>query len=180
MCKNMRILNKTPKTHNARHGKGGFTLVELCVVLALLAILAVGITSFSVLMNGFAADASEETAFWEENAALKSELRRWIAENDVAGKHFFVEGGVLKSAPTGQTENANTLYLAGSALMVNGVQKAEYSAIDGIEFSSGSGFSVIKCTVYYITEDGARKEIDFLFSCRAATVDFSTGGGANG
>ena len=70
----MRILNKTPKTHNARHGKGGFTLVELCVVLALLAILAVGITSFSVLMNGFAADASEETAFWEENAALKERI----------------------------------------------------------------------------------------------------------
>ena len=84
MCKNMRILNKTPKTHNARHGKGGFTLVELCVVLALLAILAVGITSFSVLMNGFAADASEETAFWEENAALKSELRRWIAQENTS------------------------------------------------------------------------------------------------
>ena len=177
----MRILNKTPKTHNARHGKGGFTLVELCVVLALLAILAVGITSFSVLMNGFAADASEETSFWEENAALKSELRRWIAENDVAGKHFFVEGGVLKSAPTGQTENANTLYLAGSALMVNGVQKAEYSAIDGITFTTADGGRrLIKCTVYYITEDGARKEIDFLFSCRAAIVDPPTGGGANG
>ena len=177
----MRILNKTPKTHNARHGKGGFTLVELCVVLALLAILAVGITSFSVLMNGFAADASEETAFWEENAALKSELRRWIAENDVAGKHFFVEGGVLKSAPTGQTENANTLYLADSALMVNGVQKAEYSAIDGIAFTTADGGRrLIKCTVYYITEDGARKEIDFLFSCRAAIVDPPTGGGANG
>lgn len=176
----MRILNKTPKTHNARHGKGGFTLVELCVVLALLAILAVGITSFSVLMNGFAAEASEETAFWEENAALKSELRRWIAENDVNGKSFYIENGVLKSTNTVEGQSAKSIYLAGSALMVNGVQKTEYNAIDGIVFTNHSDGRLIKCTVYQITESGARNEIDFLFSVRAAQITASTGGGENG
>ncbi len=173
----MRILNKTPKTHNARHGKGGFTLVELCVVLALLAILTAAISSFSVLMNRYAVDASQETDFWEDNAALKKELRNWIAENDVANRHFFVENGVLKSAPQGQKEGANSICLVGNALMVNGVNQTEYTAIDGVEFSAASGFSVIKCTVYYTTENGGRKEADFLFSCRAATVDLSLGGG---
>ena len=169
MCKNMRILNKTPKTHNARHGKGGFTLVELCVVLALLAILTVAISSFSVLMNRYAVDASQETDFWEDNAALKKELRNWIAENDVASRHFFVENGVLKSAPQGQKEGANSICLVGNALMVNGVNQTEYTAIDGVEFSTTD--TLIKCTVYRITESGERKEIDFLFSCRVAMIE---------
>lgn len=166
----MRILNKTPKTHNARHGKGGFTLVELCVVLALLVMLAVGITSFSTLMNGFAAEASEETAFWEENAALKSELRRWIAENDVKEESFYIQNGVLYSTNSAAGQDAS-FYLAGSALIVNGVQKAEYSAIDGIVFATAEGSRpIMKCTVYYITEYGERKAVDFLFSVRAAGV----------
>ena len=168
----MRILNKTPKTHNARHGKGGFTLVELCVVLALLAILAVGITSFSVLMNGFAADASEETAFWEENAALKSELRRWIAENDTADRQFYVEDGVLKSTLKNDApQDVKSVYVAGGVLMVDGTQKAEYSAVDGIVFSTANGGRrLIKCTVYHISENGKRSEIDFLFSFRSASL----------
>ena len=165
----MRILNKTPKTHNARHGKGGFTLVELCVVLALLAILTAAISSFSVLMNRYAVDASQETDFWEDNAALKKELRNWIAENDVASRHFFVENGVLKSVHKEQTEDVKTLSLSGSTLMVNGMQKAEYNAISGVEFSTTD--TLIKCTVYRITESGERKEIDFLFSCRVAMIE---------
>ena len=175
----MRILNKVPKSHNARHGKGGFTLVELCVVLALLAILVAGISSFSVLMNSYAVDASQETDFWEDNAALKKELRNWIAENDVAGKHFFVENGVLKSATRELSENENSICIAEKTLIINGTKKTEYTAIDGVEFSAGSGFSVIKCTVYYTTNNGTRKEADLLFSCRAASVDLSIGGGAS-
>ena len=176
----MRILNKVPKSHNARHGKGGFTLVELCVVLALLAILAAAISSFSVLMNRYAVDASQETDFWEDNAALKKELRNWIAENDVNGKHFFVENGALKSAPNGQTENANSITVVSKVLTVNGVQKNEYGTIDGVEFTTAEGGRrLIKCTVYYVKENGERKEIDFLFSCRSAAVDPPTGGGAS-
>ena len=63
-------------------------------------------------------------------------------------------------------------------LTVNGVQKNEYGTIDGVEFTTAEGGRrLIKCTVYYVKENGERKEIDFLFSCRSAAVDPPTGGG---
>lgn len=168
----MRILNKVPKSHNARHGKGGFTLVELCVVLALLAILATAISSFSVLMNRYAVDASQETDFWEDNAALKKELRNWIAENDVKRidgdgmkpNTFAVQNGALTVQGT-----EKSISFAGGALIVDGVQKEGFTAISGVEFSTTD--SLIKCTVYCITENGERKEIDFLFSCHVAMIE---------
>ncbi len=160
----MRILNKVPKSYNARHGKGGFTLVELCVVLALLAILAAAISSFSVLMNRYAVDASQETDFWEDNAALKKELRNWIAENDVGENTFAVQNGVLTVQGT-----EKSISFAGGTLTVDGVQKEGFTAISGVEFSTTD--SLIKCTVYCITESGERKEVDFLFSCRVAMIE---------
>ncbi len=172
----MRILNKTPKTHNARHGKGGFTLVELCVVLALLAILTAAISSFSVLMNRYAVDASQETDFWEDNAALKKELRNWIAENDVEGNTFAVQNGALTVQDT-----EKSISFAGGTLTVDGTQKEGFAAISGVEFTTADGGRrLIKCTVFFITENGERKEADFLFSCRVASVAPPTGGNANG
>ena len=176
----MRILNKTPKTHNARHGKGGFTLVELCVVLALLAILTVAISSFSVLMNRYAVDASQETDFWEDNAALKKELRNWIAENDVKSINgetvkpniFSVENGNLVVVKQdGSTESVG---FANDVLTVGKKQVEGFAAIDGVVFSCPND-RLIKCTVYHITESGERKEVSFVFSCRAAMITTSGG-----
>lgn len=171
----MRILNKVPKSHNARHGKGGFTLVELCVVLALLAILAVAISSFSVLMNRYAVDASQETDFWEDNAALKKELRNWIAENDVKATTFAVQNGALIVQGT-----EKSISFAGGALTVDGVQKEGFAAISGVEFSTENYGRLIKCTAYLTTENGERKEVSFLFSTRAAGIAPQTGGDVNG
>ena len=176
----MRILNKVPKSHNARHGKGGFTLVELCVVLALLAILTVTISSFSVLMNRYAVEASRETDFWEENAAIKAELRRWIAENDTSLNTFVVQDGTLVVKLRETQEVTNTISFAGGVLTVDGAQKEGFAAVDGIDFTTDNNGRLIKCTVYQITESGARNEIDFLFSVRAAQITASTGGGENG
>lgn len=182
----MRILNKVPKSHNARHGKGGFTLVELCVVLALLAILAAAISSFSVLMNRYAVDASQETDFWEDNAALKKELRNWIAENDVKSINgdeinpntFTVQSGSLTVEK--QDKSTESLSFANGVLTVGEKQIEGFDTIDGVEFSVGTGYSIIKCTVYHITESGERKEADFLFSCRSASVSYAAGGDVNG
>ena len=166
----MRMMNKIPKSHNARHGKGGFTLVELCVVLALLAILTVTISSFSVLMNRYAVEASRETDFWEENAAIKAELRRWIAENDTQGNTFAVQNGALAVSAE------KSISFAGGVLTVDGAQKEGFAAVDGIDFTTDNNGRLIKCTVYRMTEGGERKEVSFLFSTRSAGIAPTTQG----
>lgn len=172
----MRILNKIPKSHNARHGKGGFTLVELCVVLALLAILTVTISSFSVLMNRYAVEASRETDFWEDNAAIKAELRRWIAENDTPLNTFAVQDGTLVVKLRETQEVTNTISFAGGVLTVDGAQKEGFAAVDGIDFTTNNNGRLIKCTVYRMTEGGERKEVSFLFSTRSASIAPTTQG----
>ena len=165
----MRMMNKIPKSHNARHGKGGFTLVELCVVLALLVILAVAISSFSTLMNSYAVEASQETDFWEENATVKKELRRWIAENDTPGNTFAVQNGAL-------TVGEKSITFADDTLIVNGEAVGSFGAINGIDFTTDNNGRLIKCTVYRMTEGGERKEVSFLFSTRSAGIAPTTQG----
>ncbi len=164
----MRIMNKVPKSHNARHGKGGFTLVELCVVLALLAILTAAIASFSVLMNSYAVEASQETDFWEDTATLKSELRKWVAENDVSSNTFSVKNGALTVTP--QNGAAQSVYFSGDTLTLVGNAKGGFAAIDGVAFSCPND-RLIKCTAFRITESGERKEVSFVFSVRSAKIE---------
>ena len=52
------------KSHNAKRGKGGFTLAELSVVLALLVIVGTMIISFSALMSGLPRKIRRNTNVW--------------------------------------------------------------------------------------------------------------------
>ena len=62
------------KQNSSRVGKSGFTLVELSVVLALMAILSVMTVSFSVLMNGLVSENMAQYDFLADCATLKKDL----------------------------------------------------------------------------------------------------------
>lgn len=87
--------NITAKPNSVGCGKRGFTLVELSVVLALVVILTAMTVSFSVLMNGYAAESEAEYGYLEDHADLKDALCDWLAEMDVSDNEFVANGGTL-------------------------------------------------------------------------------------
>ena len=161
------MTKQVQQPHNAKPGKSGFTLVELCIVLALLAILATMTVSFSVLMNGFAAENKAEYEFLEDHATLKETLGVWAAENDVTGSVFKVnEDGTLTVTENGVEQNVS---FADGVLTLGGEQKAGLDAIDGVIFTAND--KLIKCVTYRIAKDGERIEHSFVFSLRCGVIE---------
>ncbi len=159
--------SKLPKRHSAKSGKSGFTLVELSVVLALLAILTTMIISFSVLMNGFAAESRAEYEFLEDHDMLKEAVCTWAAENDVAGCIFKVNGDGTLTVINDGVESC--VSFKGGILGLGDEQKAGLDAIDGVTFSACD--KLVKCVSYRITKDGEQIESSFVFSLRCAVID---------
>ena len=79
---------KTQKVNSFKNGRGGFTLVELCVVMALIVIMTVMTVTFSVLVNSHASDDMAAYDFLEDSAKIEDLLCDWIAENDKSGTVF--------------------------------------------------------------------------------------------
>lgn len=146
---------KSAKRNRAVCGKGGFTLAELCVVLALVAICSAMIVSFAAEMNKFSTSSQESYQFLEDSANLRDELSKWIAENDTAGE-FSAANGELKK------DGAKLTFTGGENLQT----------IGDIEFETND--SLIKCTISQKDGDG---QAQFVFALRCATCTPSTGGG---
>ena len=77
--------NTRVSKHNiAQRGNGGFTLAELCIVMAIVAISSAMIVAFSVSMKQFLTSNAEEYEFLEDCAAVEEALHEWIAEKDIS------------------------------------------------------------------------------------------------
>lgn len=143
-------------------GKSGFTLVELCVVLALLAILSTMIATFSVLMSDMATESKQEYDFLEDCAKLKEELCHWSAENDTPTSVFTVNNdGTLTAAE-------NNVSFSGGVLLLGEKRIEGLDTVEGITFSTEN--KLIKCVAYRSDSKGKRMESSFVFSLRAGAV----------
>lgn len=163
--------NQIQKTYNKKSGKSGFTLVELSVVLALLAILATMIASFSVLMNGFASKNNEEYNFLEDYAKLKEEISEWVAENDVNGITFTVENGTM--IVLNETNSKTVSFGNGSLTVNNEALLTGLDTIESVTFSLVRTNSLvgtnklIKCKVI---KNGEETGQSFVFSLRCGYI----------
>ncbi len=161
MGKTVRV-KEVRKMNKSACGKSGFTLVELSVVLALVAILTTMIVSFYVLMNGFASKSKAEYDFLENHAALKSAVTFWVAENDVTGAEFFVDAdGTL--TVTKNRDKVGFEFQDG-VLSFDGKERAGLGAIDSVEFEQNG--SLIKC----ITKNDSGLMSSFVFLLRSASI----------
>ena len=123
--------------------------------------------SFSVLMNGFAAENKAEYEFLEDHATLKETLGVWAAENDVTGSVFKVnEDGTLTVTENGVEQNVS---FADGVLTLGGEQKVAFDAIDGVIFTAND--KLIKCVTYRIAKDGERIEHSFVFLLRCGVIN---------
>ena len=138
----------------AKRGKGGFTLAELVIVLAIVAIASAMIVSFSTSMGDFADSNAEEYDFLEDCAILEEALYKWVAEQDKPGKNFEeilpkesikVQNGTLKIDNNHAVNNLHT--------------------ITAISFDINEN-NLIRCT---ITPADSKSEKVLVFALRCAT-----------
>ena len=161
MC-NCKKTDKITKNNHKKSGKSGFTLVELCIVLAIVAITSVMIVSFSVSMKEFTISNQEEYDFIEDCSAIRNEVYKWVAENDglaVANQHphFWKMDG----EPFLVTDDG-TLVLGNSEIKnLNTIEKIDFVKQDDL----------IKCTIYRANSDSVKS---YVFALRCT----KSGGGA--
>lgn len=143
--------------------KHGYTLVELCVVLALVAILSAMVVSFSVLVSGYTRGAGARYDFSQDCAHAKSAITQWILQQDAVDTVFSADAaGALIVTGSGGTQRVH--FAAGELRLGNG----QAVALDGIEevaFRASGG--LVKCVLS--GADGM--ESSFVLCIRCGAVD---------
>ena len=143
--------NTRVSRHNiAKRGKGGFTLAELCIVMAIVVISSAMVVAFSASMKQFLASNTEEYEFLEDCAAIEEGLYEWIAERDVLGADF----SDIISQP--YTISSGTLDLGGKTI-------ENLHTVAEITFEKQG--NLIKCNIYRVDSDSVKS---YVFALRCA------------
>lgn len=152
------------KSHKARLGTGGFTLVEICIVLALLAIVTTVTITFYNLMNGTLKDNRIAYEYLEDHADLKGEFDKWAAEKDTPDSVFSVTAdGKLTVEENGINQ---TVIFSEGFLFLGEKRVGTFESVSGISFSMDETGTLIKCTTYHTSQNGERVESRFVFMRR--------------
>lgn len=160
--------SKLKKSHQAKLGKRGYTLIELTIAMALLAVVAVAVVSFYQLMNGTLRDNRDTYEYLEDHDALQKTFEEWAAEKDVPGSVFKVgEDGKLTV-----TENGNSykVSVSNGNLFLGGEYLSGFDEVSGISFETEGTGTLIKCITYHEHKDGSRMESCFVFSLRCGEI----------
>lgn len=146
---------KMQKNNIKMSGKRGFTLVELSVVLALVAIITAMIVSFSIMMNNFFETAQAEYDFLEDSNTLKNQIIKKISEYDNSENTISVQNKKLqvKSEDSEDSKNIDLSDLIGDNFKV--------------EFAAGEN-NLIRCTV--ISKNSNSHSTSFVIALRSAQV----------
>ena len=147
---------------NRSKKKGGFTLAELVVALAILAILVTIVASFSVLMGDYAKDSGTEYAFLEDVFTLKRTLTEWAAEEDRTGAQFLIDNGSLSI-------NGEELLIENGVLKLGDRSLPALNTIAAITVK-GNENELVKCKAVGVKENGVILESEFVFALRAAEL----------
>ena len=151
------------KVNNSARKNGGFTIVELVVALAILAILVTIVASFSVLMGDYAKDSGTEYAFLEDVFTLKRTMTEWAAEEDYAGAQFLIDNGSL-------SVNGKSFSIESGVLQFGDRSMSALSTIAAITVK-GNENGLVKCKAVGVKENGVILESEFVFALRAADLE---------
>lgn len=73
------------KKPTRKRGSRGFTIVELCIVLALLSIVGLLMTSFMTAFNIYTLQNQNRNDFLEEVSLVRDEMQSWLTNHDING-----------------------------------------------------------------------------------------------
>jgi hypothetical protein len=148
--------------------------VEICIAMALVAILSVMVFSFYQLMHGMASDNKASYNYLEDHAALKETLYQWVAEKDTPDSVFSVtEDGVL-SVSESEGETPVIVTFENGVLWLGDESISGFDKIGSIVFSTNG--SLIKCETISNHPNGKQTECSFVFSLRCSNHTIGGGG----
>lgn len=159
--------NKT-KNRNGIGGKRGFTLVELSVALALLAILTAMIVSFSVLVSGYAEDGRSVADRVEDCTQAKEAILSYVRARDVKDAYFTIAEGSLSASSDG-----SSVSFADGTLTLGGITLTGLDTLDSITFDQSG--KIIRVTLNPKEEENA-EAFTFVLTLRWATATIQGGG----
>ena len=159
--------------------KKGSTLLELCIVMALISILLAIIGSFAVSVNGFTAAAKKKNDVTQDYLLCKKYIESWVSR-------FKEEGYSLSVVQTGEGEESRTNCI--KAKKNNGGVTAEYAVstsvgVDG-KFTLTLAYESER-EVKYVSEvltsvkfsnDGDKRFIKCEIGCEDDVMAFVIGG----
>lgn len=167
-----------------RNNNRGFTLVELTIVIALLAIICTMIVSFTLLMSKKVGDATNGGSAAEDCVRVQEAIEKFITHFDSCDYEISVSGGKVTAQKGGTTytvgltsdkKNVRVEYEGGkyTDYKVNYVQKLEMG-IEQVKDDEGNilrqGNKLITCTVTYklpsnakIKRSGTQEETTVLY-----------------
>lgn len=154
------------KVRDTKVDRRGFTLFELCIVLALLGILFTVTASFSMLLKGIVSESKEKYEFSKDFAELKALVCEWISENDVQGSVFLTDEAGALTAIGNDAER--TVCFADGILSLDGERTADTDTLEDVVFSANG--RLLKCVAYRNGGDGERMESCFVYSLRCGSV----------
>lgn len=164
-------MEKTPRGRITQCGKRGFTLVELSVVLALVALLSTMVVSFSVFFSGFVNGNKAEYDYLEDHAALKDSLCTWLAEQDGAQSIFTPSADGLTVTANGNSKNVT---FSDGVLTMGESTVKNLDGIHAVHFSVDENETLIKCETFRFSGSGKKTACTFVFYVRCGKV---AGGG---
>lgn len=157
----------------ARRKNRGSALAELCVAMALLAIVSTMIVSFSAVVNRFVESEQSQYAFLEEATVIRDSLSVWLSETDEAGTVYTVTSGELSVDSIGTSalfdDRTQCLILTDRDGIL---RRIETQTVDRVLFTikplSGEN-AIVKCTVIGSHELSQLYTQSFILSLRCAS-----------
>jgi len=166
--------------HITYRSRRGSTLVELCIVMALLAIVSTMIVTFSAIIGKYVKQNQRQYAFIEESSRIKQAMSHWLFALDEAGNIVTVTDQQISLQ---QTESRVVFDAISRSLFLvhpdGTVKDIGTKTVDGISYSLeqlSATTSILKCIV---TGSDARSNMmtqDFLLTLRCGS--FAEEGGA--
>ena len=151
------------KNRNGIGGKRGFTLVELSVALALLAILTAMIVSFSVLVSGYAKDGRAVADRVEDCTQAKEAILSYVRARDVKDAYFTIAEDSLSASSDGSSVS----FRDGTLTLVGEITLTGLDTLDSITFDQSG--KIIRVTLNPKEEENA-EAFTFVLALRWAII----------
>ena len=157
------------KIFKCKNSRRGFTLVELCVVMALMSIAALMMISFTSAFQIKSTQIMARHEFLEDVSNVRDGMQIWISNHDYANSTVKVYPEIISN------ETDMVTFVDGEFRFKYSGAETRISAnsIKSIDYAVYSNNRILKCTFTGIDNYGREFSQTMLFSLSSGTAKFS-------
>lgn len=144
--------------------KNGFTLTELCVVMAIAAIVGAMTTTYIIFFSSQKREITSQAATISEISTAKSTVNDWLRVYDTSG-YEITEHNSGKGLIAQKNDETHSIMFDKKTVTVDGVSKTnEFESITNLYFDIRVSEKTVKVTVVYGKKDEEQVLLLPLFS----------------